>query len=101
MDVEGAEPLVISGAQNFLRQHRPKLLIEFAPGHLRSLGRDPNAMLRTLCAMEYRLATISTSSDAVAIDGESADRLCQHVEDHHSYVELIAEPVRQIATAAA
>jgi FkbM family methyltransferase len=94
MDIEGAEPLVISGAADFLREHSPKMLIEFAPAHLKLLGRDPNAMLRELCDLDYRITTLSTGSNSVAVDADSADRLCEHVEEHHSYVELFAEPSR-------
>jgi FkbM family methyltransferase len=52
IDVEGAEPLVVSG----LGRHKPNILIfEFAPQHIRALGRDPKAFLDSLVTDGYGL----------------------------------------------
>ena len=52
IDVEGAEPQVISGLGRF----KPDvMLLEFVPGHLRALGEDPATFLDSLVSEGYTL----------------------------------------------
>jgi FkbM family methyltransferase len=55
IDVEGAEPVVLVG----LGQRKPDLILfEFEPGHLRSQGHDPEALLVSLVNEGYALSLI-------------------------------------------
>jgi FkbM family methyltransferase len=55
MDAEGAEGLVISGAQRILRENDLKILMEFWPSGLRKLGTDPLKMLNDLEGFGYKI----------------------------------------------
>jgi len=48
IDVEGAEGLVLSGAERVLRNNSLKILMEFIPDLLRNAGTDPAELLHKL-----------------------------------------------------
>jgi FkbM family methyltransferase len=48
IDVEGAEELVVDGAERVLRNNRLKVLMEFIPDQLRRAGTDPLQLLYKL-----------------------------------------------------
>jgi FkbM family methyltransferase len=50
IDVDGAEPAVLRGAERVLREHRPIIFTEFAPQHLRSNQTDPRQFFSELCS---------------------------------------------------
>jgi FkbM family methyltransferase len=50
IDVDGAEPGVFRGAERVVREHRPIILTEFAPQHLRSNKTDPRRFFAELCS---------------------------------------------------
>lgn len=54
IDVEGAEPLVLSG----LECHPKYIQFEFVPSHLRALQQDPIEILDHLVSVGYRLTVI-------------------------------------------
>jgi FkbM family methyltransferase len=55
LDVEGAEPLALRGAERLLREDRPTLLAELHPWQLeRVAGMSPREFLRELGALGYR-----------------------------------------------
>jgi FkbM family methyltransferase len=61
IDVEGAEPLVLSG----LGTRKPDILLfEFVPQNLKSLGHDPEAFLGSLVVEGYTLELIDPDSGA-------------------------------------
>jgi FkbM family methyltransferase len=57
IDVEGAEELVVDGAERVLRNNRLKILMEFAPRQLRNVGTDPLGLLYKLqnCGFAIKL----------------------------------------------
>jgi FkbM family methyltransferase len=55
IDVEGAEPQVVSGLGRFKPQ---VMLFEFVPGHLRALGEDPATFLDSLVSEGYTLRPV-------------------------------------------
>jgi FkbM family methyltransferase len=72
MDVEGAEPLVVRGAERLLREDRPVILSELHPTQLeRASGTTSDAFLSQLKALDYRAQTI----DGAPIDRAPADAL--------------------------
>ncbi len=61
IDVEGAEPLVISG----LGRYKPNILLfEFVPKHLRAQAHEPSAFLDSLVAEGYTLELVDPASGA-------------------------------------
>src|SRR5262249_11526871 len=62
IDVEGAELLVLRGALQLLRQHRPRLLIE---AHSPDLARDCITVLESLGS---RISAVGESVDRGAFD---------------------------------
>ncbi len=58
MDVQGAEGLVIGGAENTLKNNKLKILMEFWPYGLRNLNTDPLALLKKMESWGYRFRVI-------------------------------------------
>jgi FkbM family methyltransferase len=48
VDVEGAEEIVVDGAERVLKKNSLKILMEFVPRQLRNVGTDPFELLRKL-----------------------------------------------------
>jgi FkbM family methyltransferase len=40
VDAQGSEPLIFSGMAGFLNLFRPKIIMEYSPGHIRAVGRS-------------------------------------------------------------
>ena len=59
MDVEGAEPQVIRGAERILREDRPVILSELHPAQLeRASGATVGEFLAQMRALGYRAQTL-------------------------------------------
>jgi len=60
IDVEGAEPLVLKGMQRLVDNNpHMKIIMEFAPVHLRRAGFDPAAVLDSLCRSGFQVRRIN------------------------------------------
>lgn len=57
IDVQGWEVEVIRGMEKIISQWRPSLLVEFTPGWLSDLGKDPLEVLRYYESLGYSLTT--------------------------------------------
>jgi FkbM family methyltransferase len=95
MDIEAHEPAALRGMEGLLRRHRPRLITEFHPWALRRhCTEPPEALLRQLEALDYRLSIILP-------DGELATgQSCVDVMDYWSRLgsetvnlDLYAEPL--------
>jgi FkbM family methyltransferase len=76
MDVEGAEPLVVRGAQRILKEDRPVILSELHPTQLdRASGVTADEFLAQMKTLGYRAHTLR--------DDAKADR------GHHDYAALL------------
>ncbi len=72
MDVEGAEPQVVRGAERLVREDRPVILSELHPTQLeRASGATADAFLGQMKALGYRAQTI----DGAPIDRAPADAI--------------------------
>ena len=76
VDVEGAEELVLEGAQELLRRHRPDLVMEVNTCAAEALGRDPYGAVRLAlrCVPEYRIRVIDTPQ-VQAVQADDLDRV--------------------------
>lgn len=71
IDVDGAEPTLFSGGQRTLREHKPFIFMEFAPGHLHGYGVNPEEFFRGLCD-EFAVYWISYAPRAVRRAGRDS-----------------------------
>ncbi len=90
IDVQGAEPLVIEGATETLRQHSPAILIEIDPPALQAMGHDPGALLETLIGHGYGLQPFGHG--ARDMDGSPAEILA--FARRVGYVDVLCLPKR-------
>lgn len=63
MDVEGAEHLVLQGAETVLDRFHPKITMEFSPLRYREQGVDPVSVLRLLMSKGYHFDTVTNLLD--------------------------------------
>ena len=92
IDVEGHEPAVFVGMREVLRQQRPRVFSEFAPGTIRHIHRtDPAEMLRFVCACDYQLAIVELSGAVTAMGDDIEGVLARHVEKRH-HLDLLFTP---------
>jgi len=59
MDVEGAEPMILRGAQAFFTTVRPVTCCEINPGKLRNMGFEARDVLDAFASWDYRALTWS------------------------------------------
>ena len=62
MDTQGAEGLIVEGAQGVLRSFHPKIFMEFWPEGLKNMGTDPVQLLRKLKRYGYKIKHIDEQS---------------------------------------
>jgi FkbM family methyltransferase len=55
MDVDGFEPLILAGARETLKRHRPRILLELCPDALRERGFGLGDLVEPLASAGYRL----------------------------------------------
>ncbi len=88
MDAQGAEGLIVEGAQRVLQQHRPKVFMEFEPDMLTNLGTDPLALLDRLRSWGYGINLIDYESQTVIpVTGGELLELCKKT----GYLDLFLE----------
>jgi hypothetical protein len=55
MDIEGAEILMLEGAQKTLSSFRPDLILEVSPQNMAGIGKTSRDLLELLEAVGYRI----------------------------------------------
>jgi len=61
MDVQGAEGLVLEGAENILKNNNLKIMMEFWPAGLSNMGTDPQRLLTKLQQNGFKISIIDKS----------------------------------------
>ncbi len=62
IDAQGAEALIVKGAQNLLQTLSPKIFMEFEPEMLKNAGADPADLITTLRRYGYESSLIDYES---------------------------------------
>jgi FkbM family methyltransferase len=95
IDVEGYEPAVLAGMREVLRQQRPVIFSEFAPGTIRHISKtDPAEMLRFVGACDYALAIVEESGAVTTMGNDIDGVLARHDERRH-HLDLMFTPRRK------
>ena len=87
MDVQGAEGLVLEKAEETLKRHRPKILMEFWPEGLRNLKTDPLALLHQL-EKDYAITLVEGNGTLLAKNPDEILRIAKQ----RTYVNLFCIP---------
>lgn len=77
MDIEGFELEALEGAVATFSDHRPRLLLSYHPPMIRSRGRDPQRVLKTILDYDYEVRT--TEGKVIGTPAEAPDSLCSFV----------------------
>jgi hypothetical protein len=78
IDTEGAEGLVLAGAQRILEQYRPLIFLEFSCYAQKNMGSDPERTLAILERYEYQLSYIDdTKRRIVPMNRENILHCCE------------------------
>lgn len=92
IDVEGYEPAVFAGMREVLRQQRPVVFSEFAPGTIRHISKtDPGDMLRFVRDCGYALAIVAESG-AVTTMGDDVDAVLARHDARQHHLDLMFIP---------
>jgi len=79
IDVEGAEELVVDGAERVLRNNSLKILMEFMPDQLRNVGTDPLQLLYKLQNYGFEIRLLNNRKQVLE-PVENTEELCRTVE---------------------
>ena len=89
IDVEGAEPAVIDGMRMALeRCHTRHLIVEFCPFNLRIARTEPDALLKTLESLGFRILVID---EARGVQSSQFDDLLRRLRWRYDHVNLFCE----------
>ena len=92
IDVQGAEALVIEGAEKTIKTAKPKILLEFWPWGLRNLGSDPEALLRRIEGYGYTIKVLDVQNFVLKTQSVSEImRLQKNRKDGRGFTNLLCE----------
>ncbi|MBY0277999.1 FkbM family methyltransferase, partial [Candidatus Binatia bacterium] len=93
MDVEGAEGLVVNGALDLLRAHRPRIFSELCLGQLeRTSSMSGEDLLGILAALSYRFTALGFDGARFSFGAEVAAVLRHARSQPTSHIDLLCEP---------
>jgi len=79
IDVEGAEELVVDGAERVLRNNSLKIFMEFVPRQLRNVGTDPPELLYKLRNYGFNMKLLNERKQVLE-PIENIEEFCRSVE---------------------
>lgn len=94
MDIEGFEPFALRGMLKLIEKHKPIIVTEFSPWHIKHrCGRPPQEYLDTLTAIGYRLAIIESSGRETPMKNPAEIiEFWSSLQDDKMQLDLIARP---------
>ena len=94
MDVEGAEHLVILGAKNILKTHRPVIISEFSPAGLQNVsGVSGQDFLQQLVDEQYEISVLEADGRLTRFGVDGGKLLRRLDNSGNSFLDLMAAPV--------
>lgn len=92
IDTQGAEGLVVSGAQDLLKNNNVKILMEFWPKGLRNMGTDPLELLDKLQDYGFKIKLLNDKSKSLQNwNKKDIINYCDNLEDGIDQVNLFLE----------
>jgi FkbM family methyltransferase len=91
IDIEGAEPAAIAGAQKVLRKFTPLVLLEMVPARLLQVGVQAQELLATMRELGYRSWRLDTSAE---MSGEFENTDTVDIANVLFYPAELPEPLR-------
>jgi FkbM family methyltransferase len=91
IDVEGFEVLVIRGAQTYIRENRPVIIVEAAGTHQRRAGFALSELHRILTQMEYQIRSIGKLGLGAVDLSDSAvgtNWICVHQRERDTFRQV-------------
>lgn len=93
MDVEGAEGLVVNGALDLLRAHRPRIFSELCLGQLeRTSAMSGEDLLGPLADLNYRFTALCFDGSRLSFGGDVAALLRHARNQPSSHIDVLCEP---------
>ncbi len=89
MDVQGAEALVIKGAEHVLRSNKLKMVLEFWPFGIRNCHADPLALVNQLQKWGFTLSVIDVNLKIVRV--ANAEALLKIEHQHVGWANIVCE----------
>lgn len=92
MDVQGAEGLIIEGAEKILRSNGLRIIMEFWPYGLRNAGTDPLGLLNKIQSHGFKVELIDETSGYIrTIEATKIVEMCENAMNGRGYVNLLLE----------
>jgi FkbM family methyltransferase len=92
MDAEGAEGLIVEGAQGILKQNKIKILMEFWVYGLKNLGTDPSELLHDLQDRGFKIKLIDDKKRCLRqTEIKDIVQMCQNTSKGMVEINLLLE----------
>jgi hypothetical protein len=93
MDVEGAEGLIIKGAEEIIRKHKPVIFTEFRPPAIAFRSNiSAEAFLDQIRGWGYEISVINEKDDVPNTPQDNGDILRQYARVKPKHLDLVAVP---------
>jgi FkbM family methyltransferase len=67
IDAQGSDHRALMGMGRIIKEHRPRIVLEFSPYHIRQLGDDPERVLDDVRSLGYEVAVVGDHDERYAI----------------------------------
>ena len=92
IDTQGAEGLIMAGAQSLLKNKNLIIFTEFWPYGLRNMGTDPKELLRTLREYGYTIKLIDEKNKTLRdINNEEIFAICASEKEGKHHINLLLQ----------
>ncbi len=94
MDIEGYEPLALKGMDQSIKKHKPIILAEFSPWHVKHRTQiEPQTYLKQLVGYGYNLRIIEPSGRLVLASGtDFVMNFWEKLGNDKQHLDLMAQP---------
>lgn len=92
LDTQGAEGLVLAGAEQVLAERTLRIVMEFCPWGLRNMGTDPIGLLGTLRAQDFEIRMLDDRTGRLlSHDDAEIVAECEGRDSGHGFVTLVLQ----------